>query len=154
MRMFFADTSYWIAWSNPRDQLHRAAREAVRLLGDAKLVTTDMVLTEFLTGLSRDLKGKIGKTSEERKQQLRERRKELTRIVRKIIEEPDIIVIEQTREMFLEALNLYENRLETGYSLTDCSSMIVMRKLSITNILTSDYHFAQEGFTILIHRSA
>jgi hypothetical protein len=36
------------------------------------------------------------------------------------------------------------------YSLTDCISMNLMRGRGITEILTHDQHFTQEGFTILL----
>lgn len=39
--------------------------------------------------------------------------------------------------------------LDKGYSLTDCSSMCVMKTLGITDVLTHDKHFAQEGFHLL-----
>ncbi len=51
---------------------------------------------------------------------------------------------------FLEALELYESRLDKGYSLTDCISMNVCHKLGITQVLTHDHHFEQEGFSILL----
>jgi len=49
-------------------------------------------------------------------------------------------------------LELYARRLDKEYSLTDCISMNVMRDEGITDILTNDHHFTQEGFTILIYR--
>ena len=45
--------------------------------------------------------------------------------------------------------NVYGQRLDKGYSLTDCISMIVMEQMGITEVLTYDKHFAQEGFTLL-----
>ena len=47
-------------------------------------------------------------------------------------------------------MELYESRLDKGYSLTDCVSMQVMRERGISEVLTNDQHFAQEGFTILL----
>jgi predicted nucleic acid-binding protein len=43
-----------------------------------------------------------------------------------------------------------EARPDKGYSLTDCVSMLVMRQEGITEILTHDIHFTQEGFTKLL----
>ena len=63
---------------------------------------------------------------------------------------PNIGVVPQTRTLFMEGLNLYKKRSDKEYSLQDCISMVVMRKESITEILTSDHHFEQEGFTILM----
>ncbi len=47
-------------------------------------------------------------------------------------------------------MSLYESRLDKGYSLTDCISMTVMRERNISDVLTHDNHFRQEGFKILI----
>jgi predicted nucleic acid-binding protein len=60
-----------------------------------------------------------------------------------------VTVIHQTRELFLEGLTLYEARSDKEYSLTDCISMQVMRREGLTEVLTNDHHFTQEGFHIL-----
>jgi predicted nucleic acid-binding protein len=49
----------------------------------------------------------------------------------------------------LDALTLYESRPDKEYSLTDCISMQTMRRARLTEVLTNDHHFTQEGFTIL-----
>jgi uncharacterized protein len=46
-------------------------------------------------------------------------------------------------------LALSEARPDKEYSLTDCISMVTMRQEGITEILTHDNHFTQEGLTIL-----
>ena len=61
----------------------------------------------------------------------------------------DVDVLPQTRADFDAALALYEARPDKGYSLTDCRSMVAMRTLGVSEILTNDHHFTQEGFTIL-----
>ena len=48
MRRVFADTSYWIAIFSPRDTLHELSVERSRELDECILVTSEMVLTEFL----------------------------------------------------------------------------------------------------------
>ena len=63
--------------------------------------------------------------------------------------DPDVDVLPQTRTDFDAALALYEARPDKAYSLTDCRSMLAMRALGVTEVLTSDHHFSQEGFTIL-----
>jgi uncharacterized protein len=50
---------------------------------------------------------------------------------------------------FLDALALYKARPDKEYSLTDCISMQVMRREGLTEALTNDHHFTQEGFRIL-----
>jgi predicted nucleic acid-binding protein len=59
------------------------------------------------------------------------------------------MVLPHTRADFDAALALFEARPDKGYSLTDCRSMLAMRGLGLTEVLTEDHHFHQEGFTIL-----
>jgi len=137
MRIVFADTHYWLAIANPRDQWHDAAKKARQVLGPATLLTTDEVLGEFLTGMS---------TGGPNLRQV------AVAMVRKIQENPNIRVAPQTRDSFLRAVELYEERCDKEYSLVDCASMNAMRREGITEVLTHDHHFEQERFTILIKK--
>ena len=47
MRIVFADTLYWIALINSRDQWHQRAVSINAELSEARLVTTDSLLTEL-----------------------------------------------------------------------------------------------------------
>jgi predicted nucleic acid-binding protein len=58
-------------------------------------------------------------------------------------------VIAQSWESFLAGLDLYAARPDKGYSLTDCISMDAMRLEGLTEVLTNDRHFEQEGFRAL-----
>ena len=138
MRPVFADTIYWIATALPNDQWRAAAREARRGLGRVELVTTDEVLTEFLAALS-----KGGPRV----------RSAATRAVRAMLSGSNVRVIPQSRSSFTKALDRYEARGGKEYSLQDCASMNVMEAESITQILTNDQHFEQEGFTVLMKRN-
>lgn len=139
MRTVFVDTVYWIAMARPDDQWHEAAVEARLRLGKVEMVTTDEVLTEFLAALSKGgprIRLAAAKT------------------VRTILSHPTVRVIPQSRASFDSALNRYEARSDKQYSLQDCVSMNVMEARSITEILTNDHHFEQEGFTTLMTRTA
>ena len=87
----FVDSSYWIASANPRDQWHSAAKNPDSRLGPTILVTTDAVLTEFLTALSRS-----GQTFREK----------AVEMVTTIMADPNNKVIPQTRELFLRGMHL------------------------------------------------
>jgi len=52
MERVFADTGYWIALLNPRDDLHNKATAVARDYGLGQIVTSEMVLTEFLNSFS------------------------------------------------------------------------------------------------------
>jgi len=137
MRTVFADTAYWIAMASPHDQCREAAKRATEALGNARILTTDEVLSEFLTVL------RSGGPNV---------RREAVRMVRAIIGNPNVKVVPQTRDSFLTGLELYEQRPDKEYSLIDCVSMNVMRAEEITDVLTNDHHFEQEGFRILMRR--
>jgi predicted nucleic acid-binding protein len=50
----------------------------------------------------------------------------------------------------LRSMDLYRARLDKQYSVADCCSMLICRDRGITDVLTHDHDFAQEGFTILL----
>lgn len=104
-------------------------------MGRVRLVTTDEVLTEFLAALSRAGPAlRLG----------------AARVVRTILANPNVRVVPQSRESFRKGLERYQARSDKSYSLQDCVSMNVMEVESITEVLTNDRHFAQEGFNVLM----
>lgn len=135
MTEVFVDTAYLIALARRNDQWHDTAVAARHRLGEAHLVTTDEVLTEFLTAMSKAGPGL---------------RQDAAGTVREILGADAIRIVAQTRQSFLDGLDRYERRLDKDYSLQDCISMNVMEAEGITEILTSDHNFEQEGFTILM----
>jgi len=136
MKTVFADTVYWIAIVKPGDPWADRAKQIRAELGEVRIVTTDEVLTEFLATL------KSGQVL----------RRMAVKMVRAILSNPNVKVIPQTHAAFLAALVLYEQREDKEYSLTDCISMNAMRSESLTEVLTNDHHFDQEGFTVLIRK--
>src|SRR3978361_2148743 len=52
MTAVFADTSYWIALLNPQDPLHSKATQLSTFLRRTRILTTEMVLVEFLNDFS------------------------------------------------------------------------------------------------------
>ncbi len=135
MRRYFVDTFYWIALLYRRDTWHeKVTAFSETLTSDDVLFTTDAILTEFLAALSG--------AGPRMRQRAADR-------VDEILNDPRHHVIEITRSRFLEGLTLYKSRLDKAYSLTDCFSMNVMGHEGLTDVLTNDHHFTQEGFRIL-----
>jgi predicted nucleic acid-binding protein len=134
MRTVFADTFYWISLINTADDWSDRVIQFAESATDIEFVTTDEVLVEVLTFYS-----KGGSNL----------RRQASILVRSILSDPTIRVVEQSHRSFLKGLDLYETRMDKGYSLTDCISMNTMRELKLTEALTHDKHFAQEGFVIL-----
>jgi len=135
MKTVFVDTLHWVAHINPKDQWHERAVEIEGQLGPVNLVTTESVLIEFLNFLA-SYKPEMRQAS--------------VNLVREILDDSNIETVPHTQEAFLSGLALYEDRLDKGYSLTDCISMNVMRERGLAEVLTHDRHFAQEGFSILL----
>ncbi len=137
MRQVFADTLYWVASITPGDPWYTLMLQAVAALGPVHLVTTEEVLVEFLSAYA----GRGAYL-----------RQEAMKAVRAILANVHVTVMPQTHESFMRGLDFYASRADKAYSLVDCISMNTMRQMSITEVLTNDHHFTQEGFTILIKR--
>jgi uncharacterized protein len=73
--------------------------------------------------------------------------------VREIISDPPVHVVPQSHDSFNAGFDLYAARPDKGYSLTDCISMQTMRREGLTDILSNDRHFEQEGFRALFRHS-
>ncbi|MBE9249361.1 type II toxin-antitoxin system VapC family toxin [Dolichospermum sp. LEGE 00240] len=134
MKKIFADTFYWIALLNPKDDWYDSVIKVSQSIANSQIITTEEVLTEVLTFYS---------NSGSRQ------RKRTVNFIKQIMNNPAVQVIPQDHESFVAGLNLYEKRLDKGYSLTDCISMNTMNQLEIIEVLTHDQHFTQEGFIIL-----
>ncbi len=52
--------------------------------------------------------------------------------------------------LHLKALDLLMRRPDKTYSLCDAVSFVLMRERSVSEALTTDHHFVQEGFTRLL----
>lgn len=139
MAQIFADTWYWVAITSDDDPWARhVERLSARIRGDT-IVTTEEILIEYLgfvSGWKRHLKERAA------------------RLVRQTFESAGVVVIHQSHESFFHGLELYERRADKGYSLVDCISMAVMRERGITEVLSGDEHFRQEGFVPLIDPDA
>jgi uncharacterized protein len=132
----FADTFYWVALIHRKDASHQVVLNFSRGFRSL-LVTTDEVLTEVLAFCSAE----------------EALRKDAGRAVRRILSAAGVRVIPQSRQSFLDGLDLYEARPDKGYSLADCISMQAMRREGISDVLTNDRHFEQEGFRAIFRSS-
>lgn len=77
-------------------------------------------------------------------------REAVARVLRRIMDNGRVTVHPQSRESFLAALRLHEQRNDKGYSLVDCISMTAMRRQRILEVLTNDHHFIQERFKVVL----
>jgi predicted nucleic acid-binding protein len=135
VKLIYADTLYWVAVARPGDPYRDRALAARAKFSNSMILTSDEVLTEFLNALSGGGPGL---------------RSMAVNMVKAIMNDVNTHVVPQTRDTFIRALELYGQRLDKGYSLVDCSSMVIMRNQGIIEVLTQDRHFYQEGFNVLI----
>ena len=131
---YFADTIWWIAVANPKDAWHARVLAWEAAHAGARLVTTEGILSEVLTWFAGT--GPAG-------------RAHASATVRGMLADPATQVLPETSADFTAALALYEARPDKGYSLTDCRSMVVLKASGVSEVLTNDHHFTQEGFAIL-----
>lgn len=132
MREYFVDTWFLIAYFDPADSGHLAARQIERRLGSWPFVTHDGVFFELLAMFSDE-------GAAVRRRGVRLVRESMARWT----------VVPADRERFLKALSHYDSRPDKEYSLVDCMSMTIMRERGITHVLSNDHHFSQEGFTLV-----
>ena len=132
MNSVFADTSYYIALVNPRDMVFDAAGGFTRRF-HGTMYTTEYVLLETANRLSRS--GDRGLFLE---------------LFKRLNDDPDIVVVEASKELFKQGLNIYAKRPDKDWSLTDCISFVVMKQHGLTEALTADRHFDQAGFRALL----
>jgi len=135
MERVFADTGYWIALLNPRDALHQKATTSSRKYAPSRIVTSEMVLVEFLNSFS-DFGPRV--------------RQAAARAVTSLRDNSHIVVKPQTSQLFEKAVKRYQEMADKSWSLTDCASFVIMKEEQLAAALTHDRHFAQAGFQTLL----
>jgi len=129
----FLDSSYVLALLNAADRFHDAANVLVEAAERAEeVVVTTHVLAEICDELARS------------------KRSMASRTITDIINRPNVTVIHISQPDFWEAFELYCQRADKSWGLTDCISFKVMEKEGITAALTCDRHFEQAGFEALL----
>ena len=107
MERVFADTGYWVALLNPRDDLDQKATAISRDYTSKQIVTSEMVLVEFLNSFS-----EYG----------RHLRQAAARAVLSLRDASEIVIVPQTSQLFEKALKGYRDMTDKSWSLTDCAS--------------------------------
>ena len=134
MKPGFADTGFFPALINPRDQYHSSALELNSRL-NAPLVTTAWVLLEFANAISAS-----------------RARAQFQHVLMQLRSEPDVKIIAAEPDLFDRGCQLYGSRPDKEWSLTDCISFVVMESEGLTDALTGDRDFEQAGFRALLRR--
>ncbi len=132
MKRVFADTSFYLAALSPRDVAHATA---LRVGGQIErpVLSTDFILLELGNALSA----------------VREREL-FARLVPHLRSHPNVRIVPASRELLDRGFELFSRRADKDWSLTDCTSFVVMREEGLTDALTTDHHFEQAGFKALL----
>jgi uncharacterized protein len=128
MKRAFADTYFYIALLSPSDLSHQTATEFTQSFRGS-IVTTEWVLTEVADGL-------CGTPS----------RSFVIHFVNALRRDPAVQIVPISGMILERAWEVYERYTDKEWSLTDCTSFIIMRDLRLTDVLTADRHFEQAGF--------
>ncbi len=126
------DTSGLLAYHSARERPHDEARALFR--GSGGKLTHSYVLAE-LVALAQ-ARGIL--------------RPPLLRFIRELLNHPAVEMIWVSAAQNDAALALLEARLDKGYSLCDAVSFVLMSEREVTDALTTDHHFEQEGFRRLL----
>ena len=131
----FLDAAYAIALSVSNDQHHEQAM-ALRTelkLAPKRLVTTRAVLLEIGNALAKS-----------------RYRVAAIQLLESLEGDPSVEIIPMSEELYDRALQLYRDRLDKEWGITDCVSFVVMLDRGLTSALTTDEHFQQAGFRAML----
>lgn len=135
VREVFVDTAALPALINADDSLHDAARSVHEQLRSESrtLVLSDWVLAEFLNASAR--------------QPLRSA---AIRTVQRLQRSARSTIIPAERRVWERTFELYATRLDKQWSFIDCTTILLCQERSIDEVFSSDKHFVQAGFQILL----
>jgi uncharacterized protein len=138
MTEVFLDTSFAIAVTVSTDRYHETAvRQGIELRSSrAVLVTTHAILTEIADSFSRP-----------------PYRAAATQLLRALQRDPGVLVLPVDSDLFARGHQLFIDRPDKTWGLTDCISFAVMQQRGIRDALTADRDFEQAGFVALLRRS-
>ena len=138
MNAVFADAGYWIALFNPRDRLHEIATAVSQAIQNRPIVTSQLVLMEFLNYYA-----SLGQIF----------RQQAVEVVRILQQYPNVEIVPLSDEQFEAALTMYAQRQDKTWGLIDCASFLIMQQRRIAEALAYDEHFRQAGFIPLLREN-
>lgn len=129
----FLDASFAIALVSSRDAHHTNALTLADRYADRPFVTTRAILLEIGNALSG-----IGN------------RDVAVSYLESLEEEPSTEIVPLSTDLFRRGFDLFRERQDKSWGLTDCISFVVMRDREIRAALTADTDFKQAGFRALL----
>ena len=135
MAQVFLDSSFAIALSATTDENHaRAKILAERLKAEETvLITTQAVLLEIGNALAKQ-----------------RYRNASVKLLRSLAHDPRVQIVHLSKELYDQGFQLYRERQDKEWGITDCISFQVMRERGLSQALTADAHFQQAGYEALL----
>ncbi len=129
----FLDTAFIQALLNSYDEYHQQAKQLFpRVRSAAEVWLTEAILIEVGNALSRL------------------NRNGAVQFIQQSYRTDNIRVVSVDTALLMQAMDLYQARPDKNWGLTDCISFIVMQQQDLADAVTSDRHFLQAGFRILM----
>jgi predicted nucleic acid-binding protein len=129
----FLDTAFIQALVNRHDQYHPIAlRYFPRMRRAGEVWVTEAVLLEVGNALSA-----IDRSAAEL-------------FIRICYSTANMRVVPTDTDLFMRGLELYGDRPDKNWSLTDCISFVVMQENGLTDAMTTDTHYRQAGYRALL----
>lgn len=132
MSAVFADTSFFVAYLNSRDDSHELAHEYMTSFPET-ILTTEWVFVELGNYLAE------GKN-----------RRLFIPLVRQFSADRRSRILSADSDRYTKGLTFYGKRPDKDWSFTDCISFVVMKEEKLVDALTGDHHFEQAGFNALL----
>jgi len=131
MNPVFLDTGYLIALELAGDQNHRAALKHWRsvIKSIPPLITTSYIFDEVVTFFNS-----------------RKHHAKAVEVGDRLLYSRSVQLIHVDEELFQAGWQYFQKHKDKEYSLTDCISFVVMKKLGIYAAFAFDKHFNQAGF--------
>ncbi len=138
MRRLFLDSAFSIALAAPNDQYHAKALSLAEGIesDDTRLITTRAVVIEIGNALARP-----------------RYRQAAIALLEALEADPRVEIVPASEQLCRRGFQLYRDRRDKGWGLTDCLSFVVMQERGLTEALTPDEHFQQAGFRALLRES-
>lgn len=71
-------------------------------------------------------------------------------LLQSLEQDAKVEIIPLTEEVYERSFELYKQREDKEWGLTDCVSFVIMQEHVLNEALTTDEHFEQAGFTALL----
>ena len=132
MSRVFLDTSYLLALELAKDQNHPAAKQHWQTIiqSPPSFVTTSYVFDEVVTFFNS-----------------RGHHEKAVEVGNSLLTSTSVELVHVDEALFYEGWQYFQQHQDKNYSLTDCISFIVMKRLSASTAFTFDEDFVRAGFS-------